>query len=184
VYLKNQLDEDFRFFCSGDLIVVLQQWREKLFFIQTNESKSEEILRMQLQSIREILIFLFGTKFESVMRRNISLAKRQVFSYYIDKYVKLSKEDYLPLINALRFDPDSREIGYYFNQGISAIYPTYPINMITALLFNNGRIVSRYSAPNSIKLEPETISLLQQFVNVEYEKVQNLTGSERFDSNT
>jgi len=111
VYLKNQLDEDFRFFCSGDLIVVLQQWREKLFFMQTNESKSEEILRMQLQSIREILIFLFGTKFESVMRRNISLAKRQVFSYYIDKYVKLSKEDYLPLINALRFHPDSREIG-------------------------------------------------------------------------
>ena len=67
-------------------------------------------------------------------------------------------------------------------QGFSAICPTYPINMITALFFNNGRIVSRYSAPNSIKLEPETFSLLQQFVNVEYEKVQNLIGSERFDS--
>ena len=183
IYLNNQLNEDFRFFCAGDLYIVLQQWREMLFFIQTNEFTSAEIMRMQLQTVREILIFLFGTKFESVMRRNISLAKRQVFAGYIDKYLEWSMNDYLPLINSIRFDDDPYQISELFKQSVSSIYPNYDINLLTALLFNNGNLISIYFPSNDIRIEPETIVLLQLFIKVEYGNFENSNLENPFDTN-
>ncbi|OHT12285.1 hypothetical protein TRFO_17980 [Tritrichomonas foetus] len=173
VYLHEQMGEDFQFFTADDLFVVLQQWRGMLFFIQTNNARFQEVMRLQLQTIREILIFLFGTKFESVMKRSISMDKRKVFSQYVDNYLALCQEDYVYLLNAMRVDSDSKEMSDFFLKVVSSIAPDFDINMLNVILFNKNKIVARYDAPNAVKVDPETFLTLSVFERVEYSELDN-----------
>lgn len=167
------MGEDFQFFTADDLFVVLQQWRGMLFYIQSNDPSRQEVMRLQLQKIREILIFLFGTKFDSVMKRNISIPKRQVFAKYVDTYLSACEKDYLYLVNALRVDDDSENIGNTFLQSAAAHLPDFPINLLTCVLFNDHKIVARFNVPNTVEFDPDTYSMLSVFERVEYDEVTN-----------
>ena len=167
-YLKEQLDEDFQFFRAGDLFVVLQQWRGMLFFVQTNEGLGAEILRFLLQTTREILIFLFGTRFENVMRRNISISKRHVYARYIDTYLNLCNLDHRFLLNALRYTNDAEEIQKFFIDKITPVPVDIPVKLISVLLMESHEIRTHFKNTRAVRLEPETISLLQIFVKVEF----------------
>lgn len=180
-YLKEQLKEDFQFFKAGDLFIVLQQWRGMLFFIETNEDFGAEMLRFILQTAREILIFLFGTRFESVMRRNISLSKRQVFARYVDTYLKLCQNDHHFLLSTLRFTDDTHELQHFFLEKVPPVPKDIPIKLIAVFLFQGNEIALHFKNPKASKLEPEIISLIQIFVNVEF---PDLNSDNNFDSNT
>lgn len=173
LYLREQLKEDFQYFTAGDQFVVLQQWRGMLFFIQTTDVASLELLRLTLQTIREILIFLFGKKFESVMRRNISLSKRLVFSQYVDSYLALAEYDYIYLLNSIRIDHESSEIGAFFLQEADAIASNFDIHLLSVVIFNDHKIVTRYEPQGKLKLDPETYTILSVFEKVEYQTLEN-----------
>lgn len=183
-YLKEQLNEDFQFFRAGDLFIVLQQWRGMLFFVETNEDFGAEVLRFILQTSREILIFLFGTKFESVMRRNISLSKRQVFARYVDTYLKLCQDDHHFLLSTLRYTDDSHELQHYFLEKVPPVPKDVPIKLNAVFLFIGNEIAVHFKNPKASVLEPEIISLIQIFVHVEFPEINGETKCEgkRFDS--
>lgn len=171
VYLHEQMGEDFKFFTADDLFVVLQQWRGMLFFIQTNDSRFHEVMRLQLQTIREILIFLFGPKFESVMKRSISMDKRKVFAQYVDSYLSLCQEDYLYLLNIIRTDPFKQEMSQYFIQTVSTLISEFDIHMLNVTLFDGNQIVARFDSPGSAKLDAETLLNLSILEKVEYNDI-------------
>lgn len=173
VYLHEQLDEDFQFFTADDLFVVLQQWRGMLFYIQTNDPTFQEVMRLQLQTIREILIFLFGAKFESVMKRSISMDKRKIFSQYVESYLSLCQEDYCYLLNSNRVDSELKDLSNHFIQSVSSIISNYDINMLNITLFDGNKIVARYDSTTTAKIDPETLLNLSIFEKVEYSDVNN-----------
>jgi hypothetical protein len=168
VYLREQMGEDFQFFTAEDLFVVLQQWRGMLFFIQSNDAMRQAVMRLQLQTIREILIFLFGVKFESVMRRCILSTNRVVFAQYVDTYLSICDSDYLTLACTTRPDPESKAIGDMFRNLASGWVPGCP-GVLTCILFRNHKLVSRYApSDNSVTLDLETFLILSIFEKVEY----------------
>lgn len=171
VYLHEQLGEDFQFFTADDLFIVLQQWRGMLFFIQTNDARFQDVMRLQLQTIREVLIFLFGPKFESVMKRSISMDKRKIFSQYVDSYLSLCQEDYIYLLNSIRVDSDSKELSDHFIQSISSTVSNFDINILNVTLFDGNKIVAHYDSPAAAKIDPETLLNLSIFEKVEYSDV-------------
>ena len=173
VYLHEQLDEDFQFYIADDLFVVLQQWRGMLFYIQTNDPCFQEVMRLQLQTIREVLIFLFGPKFESVMKRSISMDKRKIFSQYVESYLSLCQEDYCYLLNSTRVDSESKELSNHFIQSISSIISSFDINMLNVTLFDGNKIIARYDSHTAAKIDPETLLNLSIFEKVEYSDVNN-----------
>lgn len=171
VYMHEQIGEDFQYFKADDLFVVLQQWRDLLFFIQSNDERYKEIMLLQLQTIREIIIFLFGTKFENVMKRSISLSKRHVFALYVDAYLKLCRKDFLFMINSIRFNLEDSDINTKFGKKMMKISNGLDINLTAVLLFKNHKIVGKFLKPNSLKLEQENLLMLTIFEQVEYENV-------------
>ena len=174
-YLKRELNEETRFFRSDDKLVVLQQWRDTLFVIETTENYSAEVLRMLLQTSREILIFLFGAKFEHVMGTSISLAKRQVFAKYVETYIKMCSNSYLALIGTILYDTDNNVLSESFAKCCQEIVPKYSqLNIFSLILFNNNNILSVYTPKESpTKLDPETLHILQIFEKVEYEELDD-----------
>lgn len=173
-YLKRELNEEVRFFRSGKKFVVLQQWRDTLFVVETTEDYSPEVLRMLLQTTREILIFLFGQKFESVMGTSISLTKRQVFAKYIETYLNMCKNSYLSLIGVTLNDTENIELGSCFNQCCEHVSSKYNINLISMILFNNHSILSIYTNSScQTKIDPETLHILQIFEMVEFSDEKN-----------
>ena len=181
IWLKEQMQEDFQFFTAGDLFVVLQQWRGIVFFIQSKDARKHEVMRLQLQKIREILIFLFGTKFDSVMRNNISLKRRQVFAEYVDAYLAACEGDYIYLLNALRVDDDCQKLGKWFMEVCRSLSPEFQMDMLSCILFHNHRIVARFAAPGAVQFEPESYSILSVFERVEYEGIAEVNDSTCFD---
>jgi hypothetical protein len=171
VYLHEQMGEDFEFFTADDLFIVIQQWRGIVFFIQSNDSKFHDVMRLQLQTIREILMFLFGVKFDTVMRRNILLHNRIVFAQYVDTYLSACRSDYLPLINAIRPDPCFPQLSDQFIQASSQLLPEFDLNLLSCVLFHDHRLIARFTVPGAVKFDPETFSMLSIFERVEYESV-------------
>jgi hypothetical protein len=171
VYLHEQLVEDFQFFTAGDLFVVLQQWRGMLFFIQTNDARCQDEMRIQLQTIREILIFLFGVTFESVMRRNILIGNRRVFAQYVDAYLASCASDYLCVLNALRPDDCAGELPRHFLDALSQLLPQFALSHLGCLLINNQKLVGRFSPQDTVKLDADIFSILALFEKVEYETI-------------
>lgn len=168
IYLKNQLNEDFRFFRSGDIFVVLQQWREMLFLIETTQNISKDLLRIQLQIIKEILVFLFGQRFENVMRRNISLTKRAIFAKYVDQYLLMCRQDYLSLVCALQFDIGNEYVNTAFQEIAAELYKIPDNICMQILLFNNNKIVSSFVPEEVDEFEPDVQYLLQIYEGVEF----------------
>ncbi|EAY17835.1 hypothetical protein TVAG_010590 [Trichomonas vaginalis G3] len=168
MYLKRELNEEVRFFRAGDKFVVLQQWRDALFVIESDENYSPELLKLTLQATREILIFLFGPKYETVMGTSISLAKRQAFARYIDTYLNHCDTNYLSLLQTPIHDIDNYELGNCFSQCAENVSSQYKSNLIALFLFNNNKIVSMYVPKNASKIDPEMLFIIQLFENVEY----------------
>ena len=173
VYMHEQIGEDFQYFKADDLFIVLQQWRDLLFFIQSNDERYKEIMLLQLQTIREIIIFLFGTKFENVMKRSISLSKRQVFALYVDTYLKLCKKDFLFMMNSTRFNLEDLELNKKFEKNLMTISNGMDINLTAVILFENHKIIGKYLKPGSLKLEQENLLMLTIFEQVEYENIDD-----------
>lgn len=181
LWLKRQMQEDFQFFTAGDLFVVLQQWRDIVFFIQSKDARKHEVMRLQLQKVREILIFLFGSEFDSVMKNNISLKKRQLFAQYVDSYLAACESDYIYLLNALRIDDDCKKLGQWFMEVTKSISPEFQMDMLSCILFHNHSIVARFAVPGAVQFEPESYSLLSVLEMVEYETVEEVNKGTRFD---
>jgi hypothetical protein len=168
VYLHEQMGEDFQFLIAHDLFVVLQQWRSIFFFIQSTDARYREVMRLQIQTIREILIFLFGVKFESVMKLHILLGNRIVFAQYVDAYLAACNSDYLCLIGALRIDARYLELTGAFLGANAQLYSEFDLNLFTCILFHDHQIVGRFVVPDSVQFDPETITMLTIFERVEY----------------
>lgn len=168
MYLKRELGEEVRFFRSGDKFVVLQHWRDALFVVETSENYSPELLRLILQAARELLIFLFGQKYESVMGTSISLTKRQTYAKYLDTYLSICSRNYLGLLQTTINDADNYELGNCFAQCAENIVSQYKTNLMALFLFNNNKIISTYMPKNGLKIDPEMLYIIQLFEKVEY----------------
>jgi hypothetical protein len=171
VYLHEQIGEDFQFLTADDLFVVIQQWRGIVFFIQSNDAKFQDVMRLQLQVIREVLMFLFGVKFDSVMRRNILLQNRVVFAQYVDAYLAACRSDYLALVNAARPDPRFPHLAEQFIEASSQLLPEFDLNLLSCVIFHSHSLVARFTVPGAVMFDPETFAMLSIFERVEYESV-------------
>jgi hypothetical protein len=181
VYLHEQMGEDFQFLVAEDLFVVLQQWRGIFFFIQSTDARYREVMRLQIQTIREILIFLFGVKFESVMKFHILLGNRIVFAQYVDTYLAACNSDYLCLIGASRADTQYIELAGSFLGANAQLYGEFDLKLFTCILFHDHQIVGRFIVPDSVQFEPETIMILTIFERVEYQTIAH-PPDEKFSS--
>jgi hypothetical protein len=171
VYLHEQMGEDFQFFTADDLFVVIQQWRGIVFFIQSSDAKFQDVMRIQLQTIREILMFLFGVKFDAVMRRNIVVNNRVVFAQYVDAYLGACESDYLAAVNAIRPDPCFPQLAEHFLQASADLLPEFDLSLLSCVMFHAHRLVARFNVPGAVKFDPETFAMLSIFERVEYETV-------------
>lgn len=172
-YMKHNMHERMSYFTAGNETIVIQTWNQMLFFIQSTEYKEPEVLKLMLQTIREMLFFLFGKKFETVMKNNVSMEKRQIFAKYVDKYLSLCDSDYLYLLNSMRIDNDSRELAQYFVTNTSKLANSTSFNLISALLYKNHQLVGRYDHDKEIRLESYSFMILSLFENVEYDDIDN-----------
>jgi hypothetical protein len=168
VYLREQMSEDFQFLTADDLFIVLQQWRGIVFFIQYTDSRFHDLMRQMLQTIREILIFLFGAKFEFVMGHSIVHANRLVFAQYVDAYLSNCASDYLCLLGALRSDDSCPRVAELFLESAARLRPEFDLNLLSCFLFYDHRILAKFIFPDARTFDPETFSMLAIFERVEY----------------
>ncbi|KAH0791283.1 hypothetical protein GPJ56_004903 [Histomonas meleagridis] len=178
-FMLEEMKEDFQYFKADNFFIILQHWRGLIFFIQSNSEKYHEIMKMQLQTIREIILFLFGAKFEAAMRKDISIKKKVIFAQFIDAYLNLCQKDYLYQINSIRTEPHLRYLSDNFIKKISPISHEFNINLISTILFKNHEIISCQTNPGSLKLGPESLLLLSIYEQVEYEDLPD--SNERFN---
>lgn len=168
VYMHEEMNEDFRYLCAGDTKLVFQFYKDILIYAQS-KTHNVYILRIILQQIHEILIFLFGVHFEGEMRRNISIAKRRVFAQYVDSYLSLCSTNYPYLIRAIHTDQSRNEVAQYFTDVAKSISSSMK-NVVTIVLFRKSKIISRYEPPSNCHIDPETYNLLTLFEKVEFSK--------------
>jgi hypothetical protein len=171
VYLREQMGEDFQFLIADDLFLVLQQWRGIVFFIQSNDPRYQEVMRLQLQTIREILIFLFGVKFETVMKFRIVQANRIVFTQYVDAYLSACQADYLCSLGTIRNDYSCPHVSEHFLQAAAELLPEFDLNLLSCMLFNRHQLVARFIVPDAVQFHPETFFMLSIFERVEYDSI-------------
>jgi hypothetical protein len=168
VYLREQMSEDFQFLTADDLFIVLQQWRGIVFFIQSRDSRFHDVMRLMLQTIREILVFLFGVKFEFVMGHSIVHTNRLIFAQYVDAYLANCQSDYLSLLGALRAEQSCPHVGEMFVEASTRFLPEFDLNLLSCFLFHDHQFVAKFIVPGAVKFEPETFSMLAIFEKVEY----------------
>jgi hypothetical protein len=143
VFLQQNLRETVNVFCAGGKLIVLQHWSGILFFLSSESSTPEEVLRFILQMTKDIAVFLFGPQFHVFLSStNIVASLRDIFAKYVEKLFEIINTD----DRALAMVTDSDESCQRLAQHISRRFPfgDAPPIFVECILFNRHRLVGRF----------------------------------------
>jgi len=181
-YMKEQMKEDFNYYVSGDMLIVLEYWKGMLFMTKTKLNIGFEVMKDFIAHLRSILVFLFGIKYENFMRRNISCTKRQVFAKYVDSYIEMVSGSPRYLLRTITCS----DIGPSFKRMIAdSNIPNFPDNggrLLSIVLFSHTDFLCQVAFTKESTLDPETILILQLFLRIETAEDERLGYQTPFDA--
>ena len=144
-FLMENFNETIKTLTTNDKTVVFQLWNGILFYISSQKSFSEEILRFLLQIIRDIAIFLFGAHFETIMIQNIQQSLRETFAKYIEMFFFLCNNDYKYLLMVPSLAPECSGLMRFMNEHNPFNQVQMDPSFVECILFKSHRIAGRLS---------------------------------------
>lgn len=165
VFLFNKFNETISSFSAGNQTVVFQLYNDILFYIQSHNSISEGLLRFLLQVIRDIAVFLFGSKFETFMNNNIVESHREAYAKYIETFFELCNNDYKYLLLVTDIDTEHVNLDKFIKEHNPLNQMTIDPSLVECVLFYNHKIIGRYKSKQSINKDLDHRDLFQLALN-------------------
>lgn len=141
-FIKCNVDSGLDYVKTDNKTIVFQFWNNVLFFC-CSKTMSVQLLRFQLEQIKNISIFLFGPNFEKCMSNNIKINQNKLFAFYVDTYIEeCEKRMQLPL-GILEHSTKYRDFSMFLNKELELV--KLPVKSYEYIVFKDNQIVARQS---------------------------------------
>ena len=173
-FLQENFRESVQSFQAEDQIVVMQMWNGLLFAITSKNTVSEPLLKIILQVMKDIAVFLFGPQFHTVMcSKSISGALREIYARYLETYFSLCNQDCKFTIMLPQMDHTFVKLTQQFKELIKNEAGIVDESFLEGILFNNHRVISRFAKNENSMLELNDIFQLSLLEQVEFSTAKN-----------
>jgi hypothetical protein len=169
-FIRANLDVGLHYLRTPEHLTVFNFCGGILFMITSPRTRSPHLQRAQLQAIRDISVFLFGSHFENVMLRNVIKSNCDVFERYVRCFLALCAHDSRA---SLRIVPVSR--GYrHCSRCLLEMVPGTAIpadlSFVECVVFRRHSVIARLGRDQRPCLCATDLFLLSLHAQLEHEE--------------
>ena len=166
-FIKSNLDEKLHFMRGKNKTVVFRTWNG-IRLLGNTDKISVPLLELQLQIIRNICVFLFGTQFEQKMQHRVSQLHCQVLARYVDSFIEASKYDARLQLSFVKYHVDFKRISTLLHEQIPTSEMPPDLRFVECIVWKDAQVVARIGREEE-QLDYNDIFMLGLYGRVEHE---------------
>ena len=166
-FIKSSLDENLRFMRGKNKTVVFRTWNG-ILFLGITDKLSVPFLELQLQIIRNICVFLFGSHFEQKMQHRVSQLHCQVLARYVDSFIEASKYDARLQLSFVKYHVDFKRISALLREQIPTSEMPPDLRFVECIVWKDHQVVARIGREEE-QLDYNDVFMLGLYGRVEHE---------------